>query len=242
MHGGRIIHSDSFVLRRVQWKDDRVMLSLLTRNRGLLSASWKIPPTGRRPGREQCPDLFSAISGTLQAVEPGMYRLRSFFSAEPSPRKADLEVYKRLCLLSRAILLTVGESPHEELFHSLWLRTASGQVGGPETLAGLLADFHFAHGTWPSASHCELCGADSLDGLFIRGGALACRSCRSSECERLSPGQAAWLDGRYLRKKNTELLSGDRLALEAMLKLRLPERLLRDTVFLRLMGGVSAAQ
>lgn len=230
----RVLQFECLALRRVRWKDDVFILSLLSRTRGLLSASWKLPSSARRPGRELCPELFAPMRATLSAGESGVHRLRSFKSLPgPWPRTGD---YQRQSLLARAIVLSAAESPHEERYWHLWMREAAGDA---RPLLELLADYHYAFGTWPSAQECEECGTVLADAFLDRDSAILCPDCAGPDAERIAPRSLGWLRRRY-RSADVERLPAGPLQgrTAALLARRLPENLRRDRVFRRLLGGL----
>ena len=230
MRAGRIIVEDAVVIRMVRYGEDTGILSLLSAQSGLFSAGCKLRG-GRRARAEGMPLLFASIRACVQEGAEGFRQLRSFATLPGSFFRGPAEHYLRLNWLARMTLLMVRESPQESRFHALWLKALQFPQSMPPLC--MLADVHFAHGTWPALEVCERC-FEAMEGVHLGRAQFVCRRCAGPGERAASAAQARWLQERYQRRGELELPAAEVKLLADDLLRRLPAPVLEDSLFRKL--------
>ena len=193
----------AIVLRRVNYRDNDRMVTLLSPSRGRIEA---IIRNCRKPKSHNlnAAELFAL--GDYMVIESGGHMtvtsvrlIETFY-----PLRAD---YDRLTcgvwLLGLAEAAAEPEQEQQELFmlllHTLSRLTFSDQPWKP-LLSGFLLHFSACQGFKPRLNHCSLCGKRLGDEppLFFdpADGGVVCGSCRRNGNQvSLSPAQLRWMRG-----------------------------------------------
>ena len=193
----------AIVLRRVNYRDNDRMVTLLSPSRGRIEA---IIRNCRKPKSHNlnAAELFAL--GDYMVIESGghmtvtsVHLIETFY-----PLRAD---YDRLTcgvwLLGLAEAVAEPEQEEQELFmlllHTLSRLTFSDQPWKP-LLSGFLLHFSACQGFKPRLNHCSLCGKRLGDEppLFFdpADGGVVCGSCRRNGNQvSLSPAQLRWMRG-----------------------------------------------
>lgn len=190
----------AIVLRRVNYRDNDRMVTLLSPSRGRIDALIR---NCRKPKSHNlnAAELFAL--GDYMLVETGgriivtsVHLIETFY-----PLRAD---YDRLTcavwLLSLAEAAAEPEQEQQELFmlllHTLSRLAFSDQPWKP-LLSGFLLHFSACQGFKPRLNHCVLCGRRPEEPPFFFGaeeGGLICGDCRRSRSQvPLSPEQLRWM-------------------------------------------------
>ena len=190
----------AIVLRRVNYRDNDRMVTLLSPSRGRIDALIR---NCRKPKSHNlnAAELFAL--GDYMLVETGgriivtsVHLIETFY-----PLRAD---YDRLTcavwLLSLAEAAAEPEQEQQELFmlllHTLSRLAFSDQPWKP-LLSGFLLHFSACQGFKPRLNHCVLCGRRPEEPPFFFGaeeGGLLCEDCRRSRSQvSLSPEQLRWM-------------------------------------------------
>ena len=190
----------AIVLRRVNYRDNDRMVTLLSPSRGRIDALIR---NCRKPKSHNlnAAELFAL--GDYMLVETGgriivtsVHLIETFY-----PLRAD---YDRLTcavwLLSLAEAAAEPEQEQQELFmlllHTLSRLAFSDQPWKP-LLSGFLLHFSACQGFKPRLNHCVLCGRRPEEPPFFFGaeeGGLICEDCRRSRSQvSLSPEQLRWM-------------------------------------------------
>ena len=193
----------AIVLRRVNYRDNDRMVTLLSPSRGRIDA---IIRNCRKPKSHNlnAAELFAL--GDYMVIESGghmtvtsVHLIETFY-----PLRAD---YDRLTcgvwLLGLAEAVAEPEQEEQELFmlllHTLSRLAFSDQPWKP-LLSGFLLHFSACQGFKPRLNHCSLCGKRLGDEppLFFdpADGGVVCGSCRRNGNQvSLSPAQLRWMRG-----------------------------------------------
>ena len=193
----------AIVLRRVNYRDNDRMVTLLSPSRGRIEA---IIRNCRKPKSHNlnAAELFAL--GDYMVIESGGHMtvtsvrlIETFY-----PLRAD---YDRLTcgvwLLGLAEAVAEPEQEEQELFmlllHTLSRLAFSDQPWKP-LLSGFLLHFSACQGFKPRLNHCSLCGKRLGDEppLFFdpADGGVVCGSCRRNGNQvSLSPAQLRWMRG-----------------------------------------------
>ena len=193
----------AIVLRRVNYRDNDRMVTLLSPSRGRIEA---IIRNCRKPKSHNlnAAELFAL--GDYMVIESGghmtvtsVHLIETFY-----PLRAD---YDRLTcgvwLLGLAEAVAEPEQEEQELFmlllHTLSRLAFSDQPWKP-LLSGFLLHFSACQGFKPRLNHCSLCGKRLGDEppLFFdpADGGVVCGSCRRNGNQvSLSPAQLRWMRG-----------------------------------------------
>ena len=193
----------AIVLRRVNYRDNDRMVTLLSPSRGRIEA---IIRNCRKPKSHNlnAAELFAL--GDYMVIESGghmtvtsVHLIETFY-----PLRAD---YDRLTcgvwLLGLAEAVAEPEQDEQELFmlllHTLSRLAFSDQPWKP-LLSGFLLHFSACQGFKPRLNHCSLCGKRLGDEppLFFdpADGGVVCGSCRRNGNQvSLSPAQLRWMRG-----------------------------------------------
>lgn len=193
----------AIVLRRVNYRDNDRMVTLLSPSRGRIEA---IIRNCRKPKSHNlnAAELFAL--GDYMVIESGghmtvtsVHLIETFY-----PLRAD---YGRLTcgvwLLGLAEAVAEPEQEEQELFmlllHTLSRLAFSDQPWKP-LLSGFLLHFSACQGFKPRLNHCSLCGKRLGDEppLFFdpADGGVVCGSCRRNGNQvSLSPAQLRWMRG-----------------------------------------------
>ena len=191
----------AIVLRRVNYRDNDRMVTLLSPSRGRIEA---VIRNCRKPKSHNlnAAELFAL--GDYMVIETGgrmivtsVHLIETFY-----PLRAD---YNRLTcgvwLLGLAEAVAEPEQEQQELFmlllHTLSRLAFSDQPWKP-LLSGFLLHFSACQGFKPRLNHCSLCGKRLSEEppLFFdtADGGLCCGSCRRSGNQApLSPAQLRWM-------------------------------------------------
>lgn len=190
----------AIVLRRVNYRDNDRMVTLLSPSRGRIDALIR---NCRKPKSHNlnAAELFAL--GDYMLVETGgriivtsVHLIETFY-----PLRAD---YDRLTcavwLLSLAEAAAEPEQEQQELFmlllHTLSRLAFSAQPWKP-LLSGFLLHFSACQGFKPRLNHCVLCGRRPEEPPFFfdaEEGGLVCGDCRRSRSQvPLSPEQLRWM-------------------------------------------------
>jgi DNA repair protein RecO (recombination protein O) len=190
----------AIVLRRVNYRDNDRMVTLLSPSRGRIDALIR---NCRKPKSHNlnAAELFAL--GDYMLIETGgrmivtsVHLIETFY-----PLRAD---YDRLTcavwLLSLAEAAAEPEQEQQELFmlllHTLSRLAFSAQPWKP-LLSGFLLHFSACQGFKPRLNHCVLCGRRPEEPPFFFGaeeGGLICGDCRRSRSQvPLSPEQLRWM-------------------------------------------------
>lgn len=190
----------AIVLRRVNYRDNDRMVTLLSPSRGRIDALIR---NCRKPKSHNlnAAELFAL--GDYMLVETGgriivtsVHLIETFY-----PLRAD---YDRLTcavwLLTLAEAAAEPEQEQQELFmlllHTLSRLAFSAQPWKP-LLSGFLLHFSACQGFKPRLNHCVLCGRRPEEPPFFFGaeeGGLICGDCRRSRNQvPLSPEQLRWM-------------------------------------------------
>ena len=191
----------AIVLRRVNYRDNDRMVTLLSPSRGRIEA---IIRNCRKPKSHNlnAAELFAL--GDYMVIESGghmtvtsVHLIETFY-----PLRAD---YDRLTcgvwLLGLAEAVAEPEQEEQELFmlllHTLSRLAFSDQPWKP-LLSGFLLHFSACQGFKPRLNHCSLCGKRLGDEppLFFdpADGGVVCGSCRRNGNQvSLSPAQLRWM-------------------------------------------------
>ena len=190
----------AIVLRRVNYRDNDRMVTLLSPSRGRIDALIR---NCRKPKSHNlnAAELFAL--GDYMLVETGgriivtsVHLIETFY-----PLRAD---YDRLTcavwLLSLAEAAAEPEQEQQELFmlllHTLSRLAFSDQPWKP-LLSGFLLHFSACQGFKPRLNHCVLCGRRPEEPPLFFGaeeGGLICEDCRRSRSQvSLSPEQLRWM-------------------------------------------------
>ena len=190
----------AIVLRRVNYRDNDRMVTLLSPSRGRIDALIR---NCRKPKSHNlnAAELFAL--GDYMLIETGgrmivtsVHLIETFY-----PLRAD---YERLTcavwLLSLAEAAAEPEQEQQELFmlllHTLSRLAFSAQPWKP-LLSGFLLHFSACQGFKPRLNHCVLCGRRPEEPPFFFGaeeGGLVCGDCRRSRSQvPLSPEQLRWM-------------------------------------------------
>ncbi len=190
----------AIVLRRVNYRDNDRMVTLLSPSRGRIDALIR---NCRKPKSHNlnAAELFAL--GDYMLIETGgriivtsVHLIETFY-----PLRAD---YERLTcavwLLSLAEAAAEPEQEQQELFmlllHTLSRLAFSAQPWKP-LLSGFLLHFSACQGFKPRLNHCVLCGRRPEEPPFFFGaeeGGLICGDCRRSRSHvPLSPEQLRWM-------------------------------------------------
>ena len=226
----KIAYQDCEVLRITPWTDDKLILTLLSKEQSLFSALYKVPQKTRRLEKDNFPNLFQSIQGALQFHPEGKHKLRDFDVTE-TPQPLSLQRYGGLCLLSRILQLTLAEHHADPQGYSLWKQQQLGEFDLSHWTE-ILCDLHFIWGTWPSGQYCEICG-ETQSSLGFREKWITCSKCHPS-AEMLSQHLLAWLKFRYRKPKGLALDPKDAKLLRRYLWRRLPDQIHGDLIFRRL--------
>ena len=193
----------AIVLRRVNYRDNDRMVTLLSPSRGRIEA---IIRNCRKPKSHNlnAAELFAL--GDYMVIESGghmtvtsVHLIETFY-----PLRAD---YDRLTcgvwLLGLAEAVAEPEQEEQELFmlllHTLSRLAFSDQPWKP-LLSGFLLHFSACQGFKPRLNHCSLCGKRLGDEppLFFdpADGGVVCGSCRRNGNQvSLAPAQLRWMRG-----------------------------------------------
>ena len=193
----------AIVLRRVNYRDNDRMVTLLSPSRGRIEA---IIRNCRKPKSHNlnAAELFAL--GDYMVIESGghmtvtsVHLIETFY-----PLRAD---YDRLTcgvwLLGLAEAVAEPEQEEQELFmlllHTLSRLAFSDQPWKP-LLSGFLLHFSACQGFKPRLNHCSLCGKrlGEEPPLFFdpADGGVVCGSCRRNGNQvSLSPAQLRWMRG-----------------------------------------------
>jgi recombinational DNA repair protein (RecF pathway) len=226
----KIAYHNCEVLRITPWTEEKLILTLLSKEHCLFSALYKIPKKTRHPEKDHFPNLFQSLSGALQFQSEGKHRLRDF-DVIARPPSINLRIYTGLCILSRMLQLTLGEHPSDPQAHSLWKMHREGNFDENHWTL-LLCDLHYIWGTWPTAQNCEICGSSASE-LNVQEDKICCSHCRNSH-QRLSENLMIWFRCRYRQSSALALDLEDAKLLKRLLWRRLPEQLHGDQIFRRL--------
>ena len=226
----KIAYQHCEVLRITPWTDDKLILTLLSKEQCLFSALYKVPEKARRCEKDNFPNLFQSIHGALHFHPEGKHKLREF-DVTQTPHPLSLHRYSGLCLLSRIFQLTLAEHSDDPQGHSLWKLHRNGDFDETQWLE-LLCDLHYIWGTWPSAQFCEICG-DASSPIGVRENNICCEKCHPSMV-LLSEHLRLWLTRRYRQSKGLALSPEDAKLLKRLLWRRLPDQLHGDLTFRRL--------
>ena len=191
----------AIVLRRVNYRDNDRMVTLLSPSRGRIDA---IIRNCRKPKSHNlnAAELFAL--GDYMLIETGgriivtsVHLIETFY-----PLRAD---YDRLTcatwLLSLAEAAAEPEQEQQELFmlllHTLSRLAFSDQPWKP-LLSGFLLHFSACQGFKPRLNHCVFCGKKPEDDAPLyfdaEEGGICCAECRSRRDQApLTPGQIRWM-------------------------------------------------
>ena len=190
----------AIVLRRVNYRDNDRMVTLLSPSRGRIDALIR---NCRKPKSHNlnAAELFAL--GDYMLIETGgriivtsVHLIETFY-----PLRAD---YDRLTcatwLLSLAEAAAEPEQEQQELFmlllHTLSRLAFSDQPWKP-LLSGFLLHFSACQGFKPRLNHCTLCGKRLEEPPFFfdaEEGGLVCGDCRRTRSQvPLSPEQLRWM-------------------------------------------------
>ena len=190
----------AIVLRRVNYRDNDRMVTLLSPSRGRIDA---IIRNCRKPKSHNlnAAELFAL--GDYMVIENGghmtvtsVHLIETFY-----PLRSD---YDRLTcatwLLSLAEAAAEPEQEQRELFmlllHTLSRLAFSDQPWKP-LLSGFLLHFSACQGFKPRLNHCVICGKRMEEPPFFfdaEEGGLCCGDCRRSRAQTaLSPEQVRWM-------------------------------------------------
>ena len=233
----------AIVLRRVNYRDNDRMVTLLSPSRGRIDA---VISNCRKPKSHNlnAGELFAL--GDYMLIEAGghmtvtsVHLIETFY-----PLRND---FTRLAcgtwLLSLAEAAAEPEQEQQELFmlllHTLSRLAFSDQPWKP-LLSGFLLHFSACQGFKPRLNHCVLCG-NSLgeDGPFFFDageGGLCCRKCRQNSSQlSLSPEQVRWMRRALLSGSASWVNTPDAQAPFAILRAYVEGRLgrrLKSSAFL----------
>lgn len=227
MPKGRVFYQDAIVVRQLRLGEEKSLLSLLSIENGLFTCSSKRNATQKKRAMGG-PQLFTTIRSCFRKTPGESYQLLSFESLGESFHRGPVMKYLSLCLLARLTVLMVRESPQEDLFFKLWMKHL--QTSREPQMTTLLAEFHFAHGTWPAFEICERCHGPLQD-IFVENSEFICKKCASSHSNLLSENQQTWLKGKFVCKEEPGLQSRELRKLAMVLKSRLPESVQMDKIF-----------
>ena len=192
----------AIVLRRVNYRENDRMVTLLSPSRGRIDA---VIRNCRKPRSHNlnAAELFAL--GDYMLVETGgrmtvtsVRLIETFY-----PLRAD---YDRLTcgtwLLSLAEAVAQPEQEQQELFmlllHTLSRLTFSDQPWQP-LLSGFLLHFSACQGFKPRLNHCTVCGRRPENPPFFfdtEGGGLCCGDCRRLKTQvPLAPEELRWMRG-----------------------------------------------
>ena len=188
----------AIVLRRVNYRDNDRMVTLLSPSRGRIDA---IIRNCRKPKSHNlnAAELFAL--GDYMVIENGGHMTSVHLIETFYPLRAD---YDRLTcatwLLSLAEAAAEPEQEQRELFmlllHTLSRLAFSDQPWKP-LLSGFLLHFSACQGFKPRLNHCVLCGKRMEEPPFFfdaEEGGLCCGDCRRSRAQTaLSPEQVRWM-------------------------------------------------
>ena len=190
----------AIVLRRVNYRDNDRMVTLLSPSRGRIDALIR---NCRKPKSQNlnAAELFSL--GDYMVVETGgrmivtsVRLIETFY-----PLRADYDRFTCAAwLLSLAEAVAEPEQEQRELFmlllHTLSRLAFSDQPWKP-LLSGFLLHFSACQGFKPRLNHCVLCGKRLEDPPFFfdaEEGGLCCGDCRRSRTQvPVSPEQVRWM-------------------------------------------------
>ena len=191
----------AIVLRRVNYRDNDRMVTLLSPSRGRIDA---IIRNCRKPKSHNLNSGELFALGDYMLIETGgrmvvtsVHLIETFYPLRSNYDRLVCGTY----LLSLAEAAAEPEQEQQELFmlllHTLSRLAFSDQEWRP-LLSGFLLHFSACQGFKPRLNHCVLCGK-SLAGeapLFFDAleGGLVCRDCRRSAQQiPLSPEQVRWM-------------------------------------------------
>ena len=190
----------AIVLRRVNYRDNDRMVTLLSPSRGRIDA---IIRNCRKPKSHNlnAAELFAL--GDYMVIENGGYMMVTSVHLIETfyPLRSD---YDRLTcatwLLSLAEAVAEPEQEQRELFmlllHTLSRLAFSDQPWKP-LLSGFLLHFSACQGFKPRLNHCVLCGKRMEEPPFFfdaEESGLCCGDCRRSRAQiALSPEQVRWM-------------------------------------------------
>ena len=190
----------AIVLRRVNYRDNDRMVTLLSPSRGRIDALIR---NCRKPKSHNlnAAELFSL--GDYMVVETGgrmivtsVRLIETFY-----PLRADYDRFTCAAwLLSLAEAVAEPEQEQRELFmlllHTLSRLAFSDQPWKP-LLSGFLLHFSACQGFKPRLNHCVLCGKRLEEPPFFfdaEEGGLCCGDCRRSRTQvPVSPEQVRWM-------------------------------------------------
>ena len=233
----------AIVLRRVNYRDNDRMVTLLSPSRGRIDA---IVRNCRKPRSHNlnAAELFAL--GDYMLVESGgrmtvtsVHLIETFY-----PLRSD---YTRLTcgtwLLSLAEAAAEPEQEQQELFmlllHTLSRLAFSDQPWKP-LLSGFLLHFSACQGFKPRLNHCVLCGKSPEEDAPVffdaAEGGLVCESCRRSRQQiPLSPSQLRWMRRALTEGSASWVNTPDAQAPFALLRAYVEEKLgrrLKSAAFL----------
>ena len=192
----------ALVLRRVDWRDNDRILTLLTASRGRVDA---VARGCRKPNSPLMPASELFTLGDYVLYKGKGHELITSCQVEDSyyPLRNDYEKLSYAAIMLRCAELSIQpEEPQEHLLilltRSLFRLAYTGLDERAVTAAYLL---HFAalNGYKPRLEHCAVCGqrieAGQAAWLSPAAGGLVCRTCHTpdSTAQRLEPDAVFWL-------------------------------------------------
>ena len=210
------------VLRTTEYKESDLILNILTREQGLISAKARAVRTNRSHNKGAC-QLLCYSEFTITDYK-GFSAISEANAIEMFPElRTDIELLSLASYFAQAAEVLSQEDAANGEVLSLTLNAlyALAKLRKPQDLVKAAFELRAAclGGYTPELSGCAVCGDPEPDRFDVRGGILCCASCSAGEGLRLpvSPGSLAAM--RYLVSCDAKRLFAFRLEGRAMKEL-----------------------
>ena len=202
------------VLRRTEYNDHDVLLTLLTRDHGKITAKARGLRRKNSPLTAQC-QLLAFAEFTLFEYR-GMYTINEAATIELFP-----ELRRDLVRLSLGTYFAqVAETVSQEDLHCLY---ALSKLDEPEAKVKAVFELRCAciAGFFPDLSGCHRCGNPAPDRLDLSAGRLECSGCRDASSDGIRmPVSPGTLDAmRYITQCDSRRLFAFRIGTESLAQL-----------------------
>lgn len=229
---GKFLYRDVYVIGITHWKDDNQLITLITKEEGKFTVSWRIPKS-KKIGAEIHLNLFSFAQVVLQQRSEANYRMRSFETLDNLYiRDQNNYSYIILNFLSRLTQLCDEDLSGEYSAFPLWdnIHQSLTSIHHLSTIE-ILTDFLYLHGLWLSFESCEECQNEFLEKVYIDQYKLKCHNCRLSNSVLVPQDFINWFRLRYSKKTSPQLKITTHInAIEEMLLCKLGPHLMRDKI------------
>ncbi len=215
------LKTDGIVLRQVDYKDADQILTVLTKQYGLMTLRAKGVRRGSSAIRSACQLLTYSEFTVFE--NKGFHTIREAVILEPfSELRKDIELLSLASYFAQAAeVLSQEDTPDSEILPlTLNALYALCKLNLPQRFVKAVFEFRLAclAGYMPSLDGCTACGKADPDRFDVTGGTLVCSSCPSSGL-RLPLGAGTLTAMRYIASCDRKKLFSFRLEDDSLAEL-----------------------